>query len=98
LVKARLDRKDNPTGERERRFLPASHADDLPKSAKDLGFGASTAAFRGALDISVVIPTADVFDVSIVIPERPERPDPESRTRLSACIWIPGSRLWRAPE
>ena len=36
--------------------------------------------------------------VIFVIPGRRAAPDPESRNKHAACIWIPGSRFRRAPE
>jgi hypothetical protein len=36
--------------------------------------------------------------LSVVIPGHREAVDPESRHGLGVCIWIPGSRLRRAPE
>jgi hypothetical protein len=33
-----------------------------------------------------------------VIPGRAEGANPESRTKLGACVWIPGSRAARVPR
>jgi len=41
----------------------------------------------------LILISVDQFEV---IPERHEVPDPESRNKLRAFIWIPGSRFQRA--
>jgi hypothetical protein len=38
------------------------------------------------------------MDFRPVIPGRRAAPDPESSGELGVCVWIPGSRLRRAPE